>query len=682
MSSGTNIPCASATDRASHANHRLRTFFLLLAIASPALLFAQFQQPTDEELKMTADPKAPGAAAVYLNLEEVTDDPLHFHSLYVRIKVLSEKGKELATVEIPYERRSRKVTDIKGRTIHSDGSVVPLTGRPDDLLIAKTGDKQYGRKVFTLPSVEVGSILEYRYELSYDDNQYSSPKWEIQQPYFVHKAHYAFTPFKAFQKGPNSGTSMYLVDDKGHTLSTLMWWLRLPTGVQLQTDALGRYSVELTDVPPIPDEEWMPPIRNLLYRVRFYYTYASNADEFWNSEEKHWYKEVDHFAETSRPIRETVSGLIAASDSDLDKAKKLYKAVQALDNTDFSREKGKSELKQMHLKAAKRAEDTWAQKSGSNEDIALLYLAMLRAAGLTAYAMKVVDREQGAFDPALMDFDQLDDTIVLLSIGGKETALDPGEKMCPFGTLHWRHSGASGARQSSDGHNAGTTPQQPYTANTLHRIGEVTLDEHGAITGNFRFVMQGQEALRWRQAALENDLDEVKKQFDRWTEMMVPDGVQAHIDHFLGLDDPDINLIAMVSLQGTIGSATSKRILLPGFFFETRGAHPFVAQDKRLEAVDMQYGDAEIDQITYQLPAGFAVEGAPQDAKISWPEHAILVNKTVTAPGQITIARSLARAFTFAKPEEYQDLRGFYQKVAAADQQQLVLIATLPAKGN
>jgi hypothetical protein len=57
----------------------------------------------------------------------------------------------------------------------------------------------------------------------------------------------------------------------------------------------------------------------------------------------------------------------------------------------------------------------------------------------------------------------------------------------------------------------------------------------------------------------------------------------------------------------------------------------------------------------------------------------------VTQPGQITIGQSLSVAFTMAKPEEYQDLRGFYQKVAAADQEQLVLTASPPAaagKGN
>src|ERR1039458_4172348 len=138
----------------------LRCLPLLLALTSPAILLAQFQQPTDEELKMTADPKAPGAAAVYLNIEEIANDPMHFQSFYARIKVLTEKGKELATQEVPYLKGNFKITDIKARTIHSDGTIIPLVGKPEDLMISKSGDQQFGRKVFTLPSVEVGSILE------------------------------------------------------------------------------------------------------------------------------------------------------------------------------------------------------------------------------------------------------------------------------------------------------------------------------------------------------------------------------------------------------------------------------------------------------------------------------------------------------------------------------------------
>ncbi len=145
---------------------------------------------------MTSDPKAPGADAVYLYREEKTDDNLHYHSYYVRIKVLTEKGKELATVRTPYERRGFKVTDIQGRTIHRDGTVIPLTAKPSDLTDIKTKDFQVNTMVFTLPNVEVGSILEYRLQIRYDDNSVSSPTWQIQQPYFVHKAHYQFEPSK------------------------------------------------------------------------------------------------------------------------------------------------------------------------------------------------------------------------------------------------------------------------------------------------------------------------------------------------------------------------------------------------------------------------------------------------------------------------------------------------------
>ena len=105
----------------------------LAVFATPANLRAQFQPPTSEELRMTDDPKAPGAAAVYLYREDVTDDYNHFHSYFERIKVLTEKGKDLATVHIPYFHGYDTVNDIQGRTIHADGSIVPLNVKPADL---------------------------------------------------------------------------------------------------------------------------------------------------------------------------------------------------------------------------------------------------------------------------------------------------------------------------------------------------------------------------------------------------------------------------------------------------------------------------------------------------------------------------------------------------------------------
>lgn len=636
----------------------LRGLILAFSAISPLSLLAQFQPLNPDELKMTSDAKAPGADAVYLDYEESDNDSLHNQNYYARIKVLTEKGKDAATVELPaYRRGEFSIGSISGRTIHPDGSIVPLNVKPDELLVVKRGEAQIEKKVFTLPSVEVGSVLEYSYQLRFNAqfNWHLSPWWEVQKKYFIRKAHFQFAPTDNL---------------------SLVYWPHLPMGSSLKTDAGGRYFLDVTDVPATPDEEWMPPIDSILYKVMFYYrgpTEPLDAGDYWKSEAKEWSKEIDQFAEPTKTIHEAVDGLVTSSDSDLVKAQKLYAAVEALENTDYTRRKSESERHELKLKPVKRAEDTWTQKSGNSNEIALLDLAMLRAAGLTAYATAIVDRDKGLFDPSYMSLSQLDETLVIVSVGGKEMLLDPGEKMCPFGTVNWRHSGAEGLRQSADGPGRSQTSFQVFGTNTVKRTGDLVVDLHGGVTGTLQIVMTGQEALYWRQTALEVDQAELKKEFDRSLEEMAPQGVAAHVDHFLGLDEADSLLMAVVKVSGTLGTATAKRIILPGFFFETREPEPFVNQATRLEPVDMRYASQISDQLTYDLPQGVTVEGAPQDAKVSWENHAVYIAKTKPEGEQITIARVLARAFTMAKPEEYQDLRGFYQKVAAADQGQLVL---------
>jgi hypothetical protein len=662
-----------------------KTLFLcsaigLLAAVSPALVRAQFQPPNPDELKMTSDPKAPGADAVYLEMTEIDNDALHFRTHYARIKVLTEKGKELATVNASFLEGNTGISEIHARTIHADGTVIPLTVKPEDLLSVKSGDVEFDRKVFTLPDVDVGSILEYSYDMQYrDDVSIYPPHWVIQQPYFVHKAHFEFRPGWVYVNNDVTSTDAgagYLRDDQ----PPVVWAERLPNGLEVKKNLNGTYSLDLSDVAPIPEEEWAPPAKSFSYEVTFRYT--SDTTAFWQKAGKVWSKKVDEFAEQSKVIGAAANDLVAPADSEIDKAKKLYTALQALDNTDYSRQKSESERKELKLKDEKHAGDTWAQKSGSPDAIALLYLAMLRATGLTAYAVEVVDRDQGIFDPAYLRLDQLDTVLVILDAGGKQVVLDPGEKMCPFQTVNWRHSYAGGLSQSAQGVFFSITPLQQYAENTIKRTGTLSVDAQGGVSGQVQIAMTGQEALRWRQAALKNDEAEVKKQFDDELAAVAPEGVVAHVDHFAAMDDPSAALIAVVNVSGTLGTATAKRLVLPGFFFETRGHVPFVNEEKRLMPVDMHYAERVTDQITYRFPDETTVEGAPQDASFSWPNHALFVAKSLAQPGQITIAQTLTRAFTIAKPEEYQDLRGFYQKVAAADQRQLVLDLPTGGKGN
>ena len=84
--------------------------------------------------------------------------------------------------------------------------------------------------VFTLQSVEVGSVLEYTLHLRYSDEIVSEPLWDIQQKYFVRKAHYFFNPSK----------SDGITNSRGEVLNRLMFLVRADkTSLPLAGDRPG-----------------------------------------------------------------------------------------------------------------------------------------------------------------------------------------------------------------------------------------------------------------------------------------------------------------------------------------------------------------------------------------------------------------------------------------------------------
>jgi hypothetical protein len=87
----------------------------------------------------------------------------------------------------------------------------------------------------------------------------------------------------------------------------------------------------------------------------------------------------------------------------------------------------------------------------------------------------------------------------------------------------------------------------------------------------------------------------------------------------------------------------------------------------------MHYPAQEQEQITYDFPSGYALEGTPQDASMKWEENTAYQLRSKVTTNSITTARVLARGFTMIDANEYAQLRDFYQKVAESDRQQIVL---------
>jgi hypothetical protein len=679
---------ANACFPSTRSSRRLLCAALLLAVLAPAaaaLAADQFIAPTREELQMTSLPGYPGAAAVVLYREEITKDDLHEVLHYDRIKVLTEEGKKYANVELGYvtttgswddQGDDKTLDQIAGRTIHSDGTIIPFTGKPYLKVMAKTKgtnyDARYQAKIFTLPDVEVGSIIEYRYATRINDNIYESPTWLIQGDLYVKSAHYAWYP-----------TTRDIQDEQGRSINSITWFPILPAGAKIdhhetpggfENQSQHVYDLVVNDIPPQVDEEYMPPIGSYGYRVYFNFSSYRSGDEYWKSEGKSWSRRVNSFANPNSALKEATAAIIAGAATQDEKLRKIYAAVMALENTDYTRQHEQREDKANGLGKLNNANDVLTHKRGNSRQIAELFVGMARAAGMTADLMLVPDRSQEFFLQGWLTFDQFDADVAIVNVDGKEQFFDPGARFCTYQHLAWQHTFVDGLRQK-DGETAfAKTPGDGYTANVTSRVANLNMDGKAQITGSVEVSFAGAPALRWRQAALRGDQEGLQHDLRSSLEHMLPKSLDVTAITVDGLDDYEHPLKVSCHVSGTLGSWAGKRLVMPADLFLADATATF-PHEKREAAVYFHYAQAVQDALRINFPSAFAVEAAPSPAKFDLPRAAVY-NMTVTSAPTNFITR---RVFVFGDiavaPANYAPLRSFYSQLETNDQQSVVLKA-------
>jgi hypothetical protein len=640
----------------------------LILFAAPILRAQQWTAPTPEELSMTSIPEVPGAPAVYLYREQTTDDTMHMYSYYVRLKVLTDAGKDNANVELPYfvGENGNSIDNIGGRTIHPDGSIIPFTGKPYDKLIMKAAGVQEKAKVFTLPGVDVGSIIEYRYKLRYNDDIVSSPDWYVQSDLYVRKAHYMWRP-----------TERYVIDEKGNSIAGRVAYMPLlPEGAKVQTlIAPGHgtdYTLDIANVPPIPRADYMLPQASVSYRVLFYYTAFQTVNEYWTSKGKDWSKQQDKFIGPNGAVADYVRTLITPADPEDQKARKLYAAVMTFDNTRYSREHTSREDREAGFKNLKSTDDVLKRKRGGDDELTQLFIAMARAAGLKAYVMGVASRDERVFLPGYLSTRQLDDLIAIVVIDGKEVYFDPGQRFCEAEHLSWKHSGTTGLRQTDKGTAIADTPPESYKFSTVKRIGDLKLDEHGRAEGTVTLTFTGDPALNWRHKALEGDETSLKTDLHDELTRMLPGGMEVTVDKIENLQEFEQPLKITFKAEGPVGSPTGKRLLVPANLFEAN-SKPIFTEPKRDIAVDMHYASDIRDAVRFTFPPTVSIESAPEPAKAMMDKSALFTTNVKQTPTSITTFRNLTLGHALFAAGEYPDLHDFYTKVASKDQETLIL---------
>ena len=637
-------------------------------ISHPVRAGDEWQPITPEELKLTGEPKAPGAPAItlYRQVDRDDSDPMRPHEFnYVRTKIFTEEGRKNADVEIPVLKGQWDIHNIKARTIRPDGSIVNFEGKVYEKEIVKARGIKFLAKTFTLSDVQPGSIIEYHYMIDFAEGYVFNSHWVLNEDLFTKLAKFTLKPY-------------------GQWAVQWSWPNGLPEGTKPPVDEHSSVHMEAQDIPAFQTEDDMPPEGAMKFVVNFIYSedgFEKETDKFWKKQGKKMDDAAESFVNKRKAMEQAVAPIVSPGDSPVVKLQKIYAKAQSIRNTTYEIQKTEQEQKRAKEKEINNVEDVWKRGYANGYEITWLFLGLARAAGFDASPVRISTRDDHFFKNNLMNVRDLNTNVVLVKLDGKDMYFDPGSAFTPFGMLPWAETGTPGLKLDKDGGTWVTTPNPDSSASQIVRKAEMKLTSEGSLEGKLSVTFTGLEAL-WRRVEERNE-DEAhrKKSLEDYVKEIIPAGIEVELTNKPDWTSSAPTLVAEYSLKvpGWVSGA-GRRALCPVGLFSGPEKHMY-EHSTRVHPLYFHYMYEKSDDVHVELPLGWQVSSLPQavnnDAKLI-----IYTMKVENDKGNLHMERRLKSSLTILDQKYYGTLRNFYQAVRSADEQQIVLQPLGVSSGN
>ena len=612
-----------------------------------------------QDLRIQQVPGNPGAAAIQLYYANNIDDQEQTEFFYRRIKVLSDKGSRYADVEIVVPPEA-SISGLKARVIHPDGKIIEFTGKPYQKIIMKGRGIKVVAKAFTVPGVTVNSIIEYKYRIDLP-GVFLDNSWTIQHELYTVKENFRMKPYGGILEG----------FEKGHEVAVLS--SHMPANIKPQQKG-GIYELEVEDMPAFEAEGYMPPEEDYQPQVRFFYggREIASAEKFWRDAGREWNEDAEHFIGNHREILQEAAQVIGSESDPVEILRKLYARAQKVRNLAYEHERTEEEQKKENLKPPQNVTDVLARGYGDRDDITRFFVALARAAGFEASILRVSNRSEKFFDKSLLSRRQLDAEIAMVHRNGQNMFLDPGTRFCPFQFVRWMRTSSLALKLDKKGGTFIKVPSAGYEKAMMRRSADVTLDADGSLKGRITVRFEGGEALERRLNALNTDDAGRKEALEEEAKDWLPGGALVKVMSSDGWEESEPPLIATFMVEvPSYASVAGKRLLVPGYLFQARQMDTFKSAERKFP-VYFPYAFGEADTVEIRVPAGYAVETVPPQ-QITGLSYASYQAETRFDDGQLITRRILQVNGIFFEVETYPEIKDFFRKVQAGDEQQTVV---------
>ena len=642
---------------------------LLVAAASPALaqdLPIRWGTLSDAEKEMSAWPDDPDASAIILGdvgrarveFQGGTGRPHYVVDRHLRIKVLREEGYELGEFAMRYSKDDR-VDRVRGQTFTPEGDgyrEVKLEGRDirEDVVSDEVRELR-----FSMPALAPGAIFEIKYTHTTDAISVVRP-WLFQASEPTVVSEFRFETPQYFE---------YVV---------------LRQGASIRADEAERvpgrdyYSTRMRWVaeglPALRDEPFTTTEADYVERIALQLQRVVPPNGFPENVLSSWevvareLRDNEYFGRRMRGTRRVREIVERAEGTASEKARALYDIVR----TEYVWDgRGGS------IFADRDLDDVIKTKTGTEAELTMLYLALLKEAGVPATPVALSGRSNGRAVIQYPIMRQFDTLLALVQAPGDEPRLvSPTSLHRPYGEVPV--DALNGQAWVVDYDAPQWIDFSPPSHTSTTTLAKATLAEDGTLSGELSLRFVGYDATHLRERLAEDEAES-------------PSGSGAAVGEATDADEAEIET---VSVSGEVGEPFAVEATFRAPSAEVVGDEmyvvPFVAmqmdenpfeREARAFPVDYAYPRTRTYVANIDLPEGWAAVDLPDPVQMSIPSGSVSYLRVVgpSPDGRgVQVRAVMTVRGVQVQPDEYPALRRLYDEIVATEAEALV-VARQPA---
>jgi hypothetical protein len=594
--------------------------------------------------------------------------PHVIYTFHRKVKILKKSGFRWATINIPYHvetdvNRTEAVVDIKAATYNLENGNRKVTDVVKSSIFDEKTSATQREKKMVFPQVKEGSIIEYTYTID-SPLWYFLRTWDFQQDipvvwselratipaYFDYKiTSFGYNQFAVNEVKEGKERFLPHVNDLGQDIK----------------DPFLDYRFAMQDLSSIKEDDYMTTIQDYRSSIDFELArtvFPSTGEHVYSItykdltktllEDDNYGTALKRFGKSAEKIMENLPQ-VAGKDT-LARIKNLYDHVRkTVKWNDENRLFTKNKLEQVYEK-----------QLGNASGVNLILVGLLREMGFDANPVILSTRSHGKVltDIALMD--RFNYTVAHIMFRGKDFLLDATDQYIKPNMLPKKCLNERGWLISKNPRWVSLMPIEKKQTSTLLSF---TIENDQVLKGKLSEFYGGYAAT--------DILTEVSKSGEvKYIEKFKNEHLNAENQQvsYKSTENNDVQIECEMSVNEAY-SVAGNRIFLQPLLWKKQKENPF-KQTERNYPLDLAYRIQETVTAKYTIPKNYSVETVPANKILSLPDgKGKFVYMIKNENGVIDILNQIILAKPIFSPDEYYDLREFFNQIIAKQNEQIVL---------